>query len=210
MRDAAVILTGDRVMASIVDIAPPRPAPTPSFRRLRAASRGLEWLFAGLLAVFVVLTAVGFGVLFFYHGTMIAFGPKGGVLSTGVTPAGYLALRDWRFDQRLAYAPVWIARSAPTIGLFSCLRALFRLYGDGEVFTERAARLIRWMGVWLVVDAVTPLACHLALSATGYEIDGAWAHLAAVQELILGAVVFIIALVMQAGHEIEEDREGFI
>ncbi|MGZ6019106.1 MAG: DUF2975 domain-containing protein [Phenylobacterium sp.] len=197
-------------MASIVDISPPRASAPPSFRRLRTASRGLEWLFAGLLAAFVALTAVGFGLLFFYHGTMIAFGPKGGVISTGPVPAGYLALRDWRFDQRLAYAPVWIARSAPTIGLFSCLRALFRLYGDGEVFTERTARLIRWMGVWLVVDAVTPFLCHLVLSATGYEIDKMWAHMAAVQELILGAVVFVIALVMQAGHEIEEDREGFV
>ena len=48
------------------------------------------------------------------------------------------------------------------------------------------------------------------LSATGYEIDKAWAHMAAIQELVLGAVVFVIALVMQAGHEIEEDREGFV
>ena len=197
-------------MASIVDIAAPRPAPTRAFRRLRVASRGMEWLFTALLVAFVALTAVGFGVLFFYHGTMLAFGPKGGVISTGPVPAGYLALRDWRFAQRLAYAPVWIVRSAPTIGLFSCLRALFQLYGDAEVFTERTARLIRWMGIWLVVDAAAPLACHLALSATGYEIDGAWAHMAAIQELVLGAVVFVIALVMQAGREIEEDREGFV
>jgi hypothetical protein len=34
--------------------------------------------------------------------------------------------------------------------------------------------------------------------------------MAAVQELVLGAVVFVIALVMQAAHEIEEDREGFV
>ena len=53
-------------------------------------------------------------------------------------------------------------------------------------------------------------ACHLVLSATGYEIDGAWAHMTSVQEAILGAVVFVIALVMQAGREIEEDREGFV
>ncbi|THD59743.1 DUF2975 domain-containing protein [Phenylobacterium sp.] len=197
-------------MASIVDISPPQSVAPPSVRKIRIASRGLEWLFTGLLAAFITLTAVGFGVLFFYHGTMIAFGPKGGVISTGPVPTGYLALRDWRFDQRLAYAPVWIARSFPTIGLFSCLRGLFRLYGDAEVFTERTARLIRWMGIWLVADAVAPLLCHLALSATGYEIDKAWAHMTSVQEAVLGAVVFVIALVMQAGHEIEQDREGFI
>jgi hypothetical protein len=27
---------------------------------------------------------------------------------------------------------------------------------------------------------------------------------------VLGAVVFVIAMVMQAGREIEEDREGFV
>jgi hypothetical protein len=197
-------------MASIVDISPPESVALPSVRKIRIASRGLEWLFTGLLAAFIALTAVGFGLLFFYHGTMIAFGPRGGVISTGALPPEYLPLRDWRLDQRLAYAPVWLARSAPTIGLFVCLRALFRLYGDAEVFTERTARLIRWMGIWLVADAVAPLLCHLALSATGYEIDKAWAHMTSVQEAVLGAVVFVIALVMQAGHEIEEDREGFI
>ena len=197
-------------MASIVDISPPESVAAPSVRKIRIASRGLEWLFTGLLAAFIALTAVGFGLLFFYHGTMVAFGPKGGVISTGPVPSGYLPLRDWRFDQRLAYAPVWIARSAPTIGLFFCLRALFRLYGDAEVFSARTARLIRWMGIWLIADAVAPLLCHLALSATGYEIDKAWAHVTSLQEAVLGAVVFVIAGVMQAGREIEEDREGFV
>ncbi len=197
-------------MAAIVDISPPQPLAPPSVRKIRVASRGLEWLFTALLAAFLALTAVGFGILFFYHGTVISFGPKGGLISTGPVPAGYLPLRDWRFDQRLAYAPVWLARSAPTIGLFWCLRSLFRLYGAAEVFTERTARLIRWMGVWLIADAVAPFLCHVVLSATGYEIDKAWAHATAVQEAVLGAVVFVIALVMQAGHEIEQDREGFV
>ena len=100
----------------IVEIAPPQPAATPSFRRIRTASRGLEWLFTGLLAAFVALTAVGFGLLFFYHGQMIAFGPKGGLLTTGPVPPDYLALGDWRIDQRLAYAPVWAIRSRRSSG----------------------------------------------------------------------------------------------
>ena len=78
------------------------------------------------------------------------------------------------------------------------------------MFSARTAWLIKCMGVLLVIDAVSPFLCHLVLSATGYEIDKLWAHMAAVQELVLGAVVFVIALVMQAGHEIEEDREGFV
>jgi hypothetical protein len=197
-------------MASIVDIAPSRPAPTPSFRRLRTASRGCELLFAGLFAAFIGLAIFSLWVIYFYKGTMIAVGPRGGILTTDPLPADFVPFFTWRWDQRLVYAVDVIIRAAPTIYLFWCLRSLFRRYGHGEVFTGRTARLIQLMGVCLVADAAAPFLCHLVLSATGYEIDKMWAHLAAVQELVLGAVVFVIALVMQAGREIEEDREGFV
>jgi hypothetical protein len=197
-------------MASIVDISPPRPAPTPSYRKIRAASRAFELLFAGLFATFIALAIFSLWVLFFYKGTMIAVGPRGGILTTGPLPADFVPFYTWRWDQRLVYAVDVVIRALPTLGLFWSLRSLFRLYGQGEVFTGRTARLIQLMGVCLVVDAALPFLCHLVLSATGYEIDKLWAHMAAVQELVLGAVVFVIALVMQAGREIEEDREGFV
>ena len=197
-------------MAAVIDLAPPRPAPTPSFRRLRAASRGLELLFAGLFAAFIALAVFSLWIIYFYKGTMIAIGPRGGILTTAPLPPDFVPFYTWRWDQRLVYAVDVVFRAIPTLGLFWCLRSLFRRYGQGEVFTERTARLILWMGVWLIADAAAPFLCHLALSATGYEIDKLWAHMAAVQELVLGAVVFVIALVMQAGREIEEDREGFI
>lgn len=197
-------------MASIVDIAPPRPAATPSFRKIRAASRGFEVLFAILFAAFIALAIFSLWILFFYQGTMIAVGPRGGIITTDPLPPDFVPFYTWRFDQRLVYAVDVIVRAIPTIYLFGALRSLFRLYGQGEVFTDRTARLIQAMGVCLIADAALPFLCHLVLSATGYEIDKLWAHMAAVQELVLGAVVFVVALVMQAGREIEEDREGFI
>jgi hypothetical protein len=197
-------------MASIVDIAPARPAPMPSFRKIRAASRGFELLFAGLFAAFIALAVFSLWVLFFYKGTMIAIGPRGGILTTAPLPADFVPFYTWRFDQRLVYAVDVLVRAAPTIYMFWCLRSLFRLYGQGQVFTARTARLIQAMGLCLIADAALPFLCHVVLSATGYEIDKMWAHLAAVQELVLGATVLVIALVMQAGREIEEDREGFI
>ncbi|HEX4711297.1 DUF2975 domain-containing protein [Phenylobacterium sp.] len=197
-------------MASIVDLAPPRPSATPSFRKIRAASRGFEVLFAFLFAAFIALAIFSLWILFFYQGTMIAIGPRGGIITTDPLPSDFVPFYTWRFDQRLVYAVDVIVRAIPTIYLFWCLRSLFRFYGQGEVFTDRTARLIQAMGVCLIADAALPFLCHLVLSATGYEIDKLWAHMAAVQELVLGAVVFVIALVMQAGREIEEDREGFI
>lgn len=197
-------------MASIVDISPPRPASTPTFRHLRGASQVLEWLFAGLFVAFIGLAIFSLWVLFFYKGTMIAIGPRGGIITTGPLPADFVPFYTWRMDQRLVYAVDVIVRAIPSLGLFWSLRSLFRLYGRGQVFAAENARLIAAMGVCLIADAAAPFLCHLVLSATGYEIDKMWAHLAAVQELVLGAVVFVIALVMQAGREIEEDREGFI
>jgi Protein of unknown function (DUF2975) len=197
-------------MASVVDLAPPRPAPTPSFRKIRAASRSFEVLFAILFAAFIALAIFSLWIIFFYKGTMIAIGPRGGILTTDPLPPDFVPFFTWRLDQKLVYAVDVVVRAAPTLYLFWCLRSLFRLYGQGQVFTGRNARLIAAMGVCLIADAALPFLCHLVLSATGYEIDKLWAHMAAVQELVLGAVVFVIALVMQAGREIEEDREGFI
>lgn len=199
-------------MASVIDLAPPpRACPTPSYRKIRGASRGLEILFAVLLAFSVALMLVSLGILLFYQGTQIAIGPRGGLISfDGRLPSDFIPFRDWRLDQKLAYVPVVVVRAVPSLVLFWCLRQLFRLYGQGVVFAARNAALIKAMGVCLIADAVAPFACHLVLSATGYEIDKMWAHQRAVQELVLGAVVFVIALVMQAGREIEEDREGFV
>ena len=199
-------------MASVIDLAPPpRVGPTPSYRKIRAASRGLEVLFAVLLTLSVALMVASLWILLFYQGTQIAIGPRGGLISfDGRLPSDFIPFRDWRLDQKLAYVPVVVVRAVPSLVLFWCLRQLFRLYGQGVVFAARNAALIKAMGVCLIADAVAPFACHLVLSATGYEIDKMWAHQRAVQELVLGAVVFVIALVMQAGREIEEDREGFV
>ncbi|HEY3951126.1 DUF2975 domain-containing protein [Phenylobacterium sp.] len=197
-------------MASVVDIAPPRPAPSPSVRKIRGTSRAFEVLFTALCALNVAFVIFSLWVIFFYRGENFAVGPRGGLITSEPLPPDFVPFHTWRLAQKLAYVPDVIVRGLPVIVLFWALRELFRLYGRSQVFTARNAQLIQIMGVCLIADAAAPFLCHLVLSATGYEIDKMWAHMTSVQELILGAVVFVIALVMQAGHEIEEDREGFI
>jgi len=198
-------------MAAVFDISPPRPVQPPSLSKIRRASRAVELLFAVLFIAFIALAAFSLWILWFYQGSMIAVGPRGGVISLNASPpADFVPFRAWPLSEKIAYTPDVLFRAAPTLVLFACLRSLFRAYGRGQVFTPANARLSKTMGVCLVIDAVAPFLCHLVLSATGYEIDRMWAHMAAVQELVLGAVVFVIALVMQAGHEIEQDREGFV
>src|SRR5438309_908072 len=131
-------------MASVVDLAPaPRPTATPSFRKIRAASRGFEILFTVLCALFIALAVFSLWVLFFYQGSMIAVGPRGGLITTAPLPPDFIPFRDWPFGEKLAYAPVVIVRALPSIVLFWCLRSLFRLYGRGQVFTARNAGLIK-------------------------------------------------------------------
>jgi hypothetical protein len=198
-------------MAAVFDISPPRPVQPPSLSKIRRASRAVELLFAVLFVAFIALAAFSLWILWFYQGSVITVGPRGGMISTDAAPpADFIPFHAWPLAEKLAYTPDVLFRAAPTIVLFWCLRTLFQAYGLGKVFTRRNAGLIKTMGVCLVIDAAAPFLCHLALSATGYEIDKMWAHMAAVQELVLGCVVFVIAMVMQAGHEIEQDREGFV
>jgi hypothetical protein len=195
-------------MASVVAFSAPQPAP--SYRKIRCVSRGFETLFTALFIALVALAAASLWILLFYQGTLIAVGPRGGLITTGPLPPDFIPFRAWPLTEKLAYTPVVFVRAMPIILLFWLLRALFGAYARGDVFTPDNARRIQAMGACLVADAAAPFVCHVVLSATGYEIDRMWAHMVSLQELVLGAIVFLIALVMQAGHEIEQDRQGFV
>jgi hypothetical protein len=183
----------------------------PAYRRVRASSRGFAILFGGLFWAFVALTVFGVWAVLFYRGGVVSLGAPGGMISTnGHPPPGYVTFASLSLVHRLVYALVWIVRSAPMVLLFWKLQGLFRLYARGQVFASRNAQHLQWVGIALLADAVLPVLCHLALSASGYEIDRNWAHMTSVQELLLGGLVLVIAQVMLVGHEIEQDREGFV
>ena len=94
--------------------------------------------------------------------------------------------------------------------LFFSLRRLFGLYAEGVVFAAENARCIRWVGIALIANAVAPGLGVLFLTSLNLVIDHQWLHASSVQELVLGAVVYVIAQVMQVGHEIEEERSQII
>ena len=197
-------------MADVLEFSP-SVAEHPAYRRVRASSRAFAILFGGLLWAFVGLMAFGVWVVLFYRGSVISLGAPGGMISTdGQPPPGYVTFASLSLTHQLVYALVWIVRSSPMILLFWNLQGLFRLYARGQVFAVRNARHLQWVGIALLADAALPFLCHLALSASGYEIDRNWAHMTSVQELLLGGLVLVIAQVMLVGREIEQDREGFV
>ncbi|HYE42615.1 MAG TPA: DUF2975 domain-containing protein [Caulobacteraceae bacterium] len=207
-------------MSTVVQFTPPPAAPEPpavpgspppvpaTHRQIQAGSRWLSWLFTALLIGGGAIAAVLIVGILVYPGDDLRIGSDAVWLGSG--SADSVAFHTLPLGQRLAYALVGVVRTAPTLLIFWHLRGLFGLYAAGQVFTPGNARHLGRIGVWLCAYAVAPFLCHLFLQATGYEIDRRWMHLSSVQALVLGLLVFVIAQVMQVGHEIEQDREAFV
>lgn len=197
-------------MTAVVPFPTPTvpPEPPPPHQRLRLASRALSWLFAGLLVLIAIAAAALIAGVVVYRGDDYRIGSTAVWIGSG-TPDS-VAFHSLSLPHRLVYAAVGAVRIAPSLMILWHLRALFGLYGRGQVFGRNNSRDIGRIGLWLCVYAVSPFVCHLVLQATGYEIDRNWLHLSSAQALVLGLLVFVIARVMQVGHEIEEDRKAFI
>ncbi len=181
---------------------------TPAQRRVRLGSRGLSWLFTGLLTLSTAILVGALITMIFYKGELVRIGPDNCYI--GDAPANTVAFGSLPLPHRLIYCLVGIVRATPIIMLFWSLRGLFSLYAQGRVFSPENGRRFSRIGGWLCAYALSPFVCHLALSATGYEIDKNWAHMASIQAFVLGLLVFVIGQVMQVGREIEEDREAFV
>ncbi len=189
--------------------APATPPPeSTAQRRVRQGSRAAAWLFASLLVLSGLILAAAIATMLFYKGELVRIGPDDCYIGDG--PPDSVAFGSLPLPHRLAYVAVGSVRATPILMIFWSLHALFGGYARGEVFSAQAARRFGRVGAWLCAYAVSPFLCHLALSATGYEIDKNWAHLASVQAFILGLLVFVIGQVMQVGSEIEADREAFV
>lgn len=196
--------------AVVIDFAieAPEPEATPAHRRIRQLSGGLVWLFTALLVaagLFYALLAAAFFVPAI--GTHVGIGPTGMLLtSLPRPPAPYAAVSSLPLVQRLAHIPVGLIDFSPSLVVFFNLRRLFGLYARGVVFAAENARCIRWVGIALMANAVTPALGVGFLTSLHFVVDHQWLHASLVQELVLGAVVCVIALVMQVGHELEQEK----
>jgi hypothetical protein len=204
-------------MAHVLELKPAEAPPThPAHRRIQWASRALAILFT-LLVVF--FGAVAFVIISAFAvpwaGGHVAIGAVGMWLNIGAPvapppPPGYFPVGSLPLAQRGAYVAVGLVRALPELLIFWSLRQLFTLYSKGVVFAPQNTAQIKWLGVWLAVDAVAPFACHLFLTGVGLEIDHRWAHFSSVQELVLGGIVYVIAQVMEVGRQIEDERSQFV
>lgn len=201
-------------MSNVVPLSlarrPPPPVESRLVRRIRTSSRALERGFSLLAAASVLMGVCLIIAFLLYRGEALRIGPTSMWLGSGSGPAGFRAVSSLPLAQRLAYAIVAVIRLAPAVLILLWLRRLFGRYADGRIFDELSAAQIQRIGVWLCADAAAPLAGHLFLGATHLEIDHVWFHFESVQELVLGALVFVVALVMRHGRAIEDERAGFV
>jgi hypothetical protein len=201
-------------MDNVIPFQPPQSAPDTDQPKRLAIRRRSRILATGLTIALALTVACALslaGAALFYDGALLSFGPGGLWIGLGPDPtAGRVALSVFSFDQRLAGATAILLLIAPIASILFHARALFRLYGEGTVFAPANAHRIKLMGAGLIFYSVAPFAAHHLILFAGVTNDPAWFHLDEVMSLIFGALAFVIANVMEFGHEIEQERDGFI
>jgi hypothetical protein len=186
----------------------------PRHLRLRKRSRILAAVFNVIFWLCAASNLAMALLALFYNGHNVAFGPEGGLISIPgpVTdlPPGYVYWSDVTLPYRLGGEFALVAQFVPATLVLMHLRGLFRLYAQGIVFAEENAKAFKRMAQWLIVYAVTPFISVKLLTLVDLAIDKAWFHNTELYALGLGSILFIIAEVMQAGREIEQERDEFI
>lgn len=122
-----------------------------------------------------------------------------------IVPFGSLPL-----PTRLAYGATLILDTLPVLFALANLRGLLRLYAAGVVFAAENGARIKRIGLWLVAYATAPFLGHELAVLAGHGVGMDWFHASKAQALVLGAVLFVVAQVMEVGQEIEQDRNGFV
>jgi hypothetical protein len=183
----------------------------PARRAIRRRSRVFAALFTAafvLALVFAVLLAAG---VVFYDGPLLAFGPGGVRIAPTPDEAAKLwPLTSFSLAQRLTGAFALLLLTAPVIFVFHHLRCLFALYAEGAVFARANAGHIKSIGAGLIAYAIAPFIANRSVWLAGVTLDPAWFHIDEAQALVIGALLFIVADVMEFGREIEQERDGFI
>jgi hypothetical protein len=202
-------------MAIAPEISPQERA----LRRIQLLSRPLKALISIALglAILVLVTLLLFLLLFRQLGSphaFVSFNEWGVNLSVGgstdlhsLNPA-MLAVASLTLGQRLAAAGLGALCSGCTAVVLTHLRGLFALYSRGIVFSAKNIARIKMFGLWLVVTAIVAnVAGRLFVRLLGApELGTPNAAMA----IIFGAMIYVIAYVMELGREADLERKDFI
>ena len=186
--------------------------------RIQTLSRPLKVLISialGLAIVFLIGEVV-FLLFFDQLGSphaFLSFNEWGINLSIGGTnlhpldPA-VLAVASLTLGQRLTAAGLGALCSGCAAVVLTHLRGLFALYSRGIVFSDKNVARMKMFGLWLVVTAiVTNISGRLFVWLMGAPVHG-FAN--AAMTVVYGAMIYVIAYVMELGREADLERKEFI
>ncbi|HEY4940634.1 MAG TPA: DUF2975 domain-containing protein [Rhizomicrobium sp.] len=203
-------------MSNVVEFSPfEADAPALPHRRLLLLSRSLKYLLSLLLVLFALNVLIGIATALFFgshivmgsEGTKVIFSLHGQVPRAG---PGEVRMSDLPAITRLAGAVGWLIVSVPLVFIFWHLRGLFGLYARGIVFATQNALHLKRIGLWLIAYPFANYVCNALFWLAGGADKASWFHLFQVQALVLGAIVYAIAQVMEFGREIEQEKDSFI
>lgn len=199
-------------MTNVIHIPQPAAPLEPARRQaIRRRSARLAAALTWMLAIALCATALLMGAALFYEGLLLSFGPGGLWIGYGPEPSlGRVSLSTFTFAQRLAGALAIAFLAAPMLAILQYARRLFQLYAKGVVFAAANARLIKSMAAGLAAYAFAPFAANRTIFLAGLTSDPVWFHADEVLALVFAALAYVVADVMEFGHEIESDRDGFI
>jgi len=190
----------------------PLAAEIPSHQKLRKLSHVLALMFAGIMALLALYVAAlaGIGVVLPDHMLM---GTRGVSIVLGRLPAlypGAVRLSQLPLITWLAGLAVLAMQLAPVFPVLRHLRGLFLLYASGTVFGRENALHLKRIGLWLIAYPFILLAGNALFLAAGGADRASWFHLSEIQAPVLGLIVLAIALVMEFGRDIEQEKDSFV
>ena len=200
-------------MSNVLELptATPASAPLITPRTLKPLSRGLALPFAVMIGLSLFWVAAAFVVIFFYSNHVLV-GAEGANVAFPRAPhdmPGMIRFSSQPFITHLAGFVNISMATMPVVLICWHLRALFKLYARGVVFARENAAHLKRVGLWLVIWPISKFVANAMFQLAGGT-DKAWAQMIFVYALILGLIVFVIAQVMEFGHEIEQEKDSFV
>jgi hypothetical protein len=192
-----------------------------ALKRIRRISQPLKLLISIVFALTVVVPIFQIVVVLFLahhlgsYRAFVSFGAGGVGLNVAdadqqlhLRSLAQIPLDTLSLQQQLVVAALDGLCATCTALAVSHLRSLFVLYSRGVVFAEDNIRHIKSFGMWLVVAAIAiNVAGRLFVWTTHAAIFGTSN---AALMVVLGAMIYVIAYVMELGRQADLERKEFI
>ena len=195
--------------------ASPQSGPPENLQRIRRISRPLTILLSFALALMITFTLIQVGVLVLFDslGAPAAYAsfqtaPALAIGAMDSPPANAVAIAGLSAYQRLSVAALMLLCSACGAVMLLQLRGLFSLYARGVIFAPESVKRMKGFGLWLVVTGIAANISGRIFTAVVHVPTDGIAN--AALSVIYGAMIFVIAYVLELAREADLERKEFI